>query len=160
MTLKKYSYAAFTYVGSALLTILLILLLGGTPERFKAEAPYLLIGLPFIFLFGFIIYNGSKWSFAKWFTRILTIFAGIRSAIFIFNATGINPHFDFKSFNFQMKQSTAALQPLFLINGIVVAIAVLLLLEPLGLKMYTESLDRFILKFVIKANYLTLKANS
>jgi hypothetical protein len=124
MTQQNYIFAAFAYVGSALLTILLTLFLGGTPERFKAEAPYLLIGLPIIFLFGFIINNGHKWFFAKWFTRILTIFAGFRSSFFFLNGFGIQLHFDFKNFQWGLNRPYNSLHHLFLINGLAVGIAV------------------------------------
>ncbi len=52
MEANKYHYAAFAYIGSALLTILSTLFLGGPPERFRVESAYLLIGLPLIFVCG------------------------------------------------------------------------------------------------------------
>jgi len=116
---SKFHCAAFAYVASALLTIFLTLFLGVTPERFRAEAPFFLLGLPVVFLFGFLIYKGKKWMI-----RILSIIAGIRSILFFVNALGINPRLNFKTFDFQVGQTSATLQPLFLINGFIVGIAV------------------------------------
>ncbi|MCH7760239.1 hypothetical protein IIA15_02400 [candidate division TA06 bacterium] len=122
MNIIKYHHAAYAYVGSALLSILLTLILGGTPERFRAEAPFLLIGLPIILFIGYLIYTQHKWI-----TRIFAIFAGIRATLFFLNSMGIQPHFDFRNFQMEMNRISSSLHLLFLINGIAVGIAVYLM---------------------------------
>ena len=110
-------------MGAAYATIAVTLATGMSPERFRAEVPWVLPGALIILVFGILVGRGHRWL-----TRALSVLAGCRTALFLLNGFGINPHLDVSSPAIAVHR-TGSLEPVFLINALLVGCATALLVR-------------------------------
>jgi len=90
---EKFHQAALTYLGGAILVVLLTLFLGGTPERKASEVRYLLFAVPVLAVLTLLIYKEHVLL-----TRFLAVLAGIRTLVFLSNFLGLRIGIDFRAF--------------------------------------------------------------